>query len=262
MFPFKYNNVWYDSCTSVNANYYWCSVDTIYSSRWVRCANRCPQLALLATQSSLTDIHTSCTDPSPEFISSMSPNQTDIDTILKLHNNARSSVNPRAALMASVAWDWRMARLAQAAANLCDGGDCGNCRTLLNNQTVSIGQNTVQLSGTLNWQSAFSTWTSDKGDNAQIITDQLFAIGCGVSFCAGEYLYVCNYATDSYDSSVPYLTGQPCTNCSACSNNLCSCNKICQNYGTLNTKTCTCQCLPYATGDLCEIMLCDQNDAG
>jgi hypothetical protein len=245
----------------MGANYYWCSIDEIYSNRWVRCATRCPQLALLITKGSSTDTHTSCTDPSPEYINDFSPNKTDINTILTLHNNARSSVNPTALLMPSVTWDWRLARLALLGSRLCTG-DCGNCRKLLNNKTVSIGQLSVKLYGKLSWQSAFNSWFSNTDDKAQIVADKLYSIGCGASECDTGYVYICNYATDSYDSKKPYLTGSTCTNCSSCSNNLCNCNKICQNYGTLNSKTCKCQCLPYATGDNCEIMLCDQNDAG
>ena len=217
-------------------------------------------------QGDSTSTHTSCTYPVPTFITDFPASQTDINNILALHNNARSSVSPTAALMASVSWDWRMARLALLASKLCTGtygpGDCGNCRKLLNNKTVSIGQLSVKLNGKLSWQSAFNSWMSSTGDKAQIITDQLYSIGCGVSQCDNGYVYICNYATDSYSSNKPYLSGKPCTNCSSCSNNLCNCNKVCQNYGILNTQTCKCQCLPYATGDQCEIMLCDQNDAG
>ena len=58
------------------------------------------------------------------------------------------------------------------------------------------------------------------------------------------------------------MPGEPCTNCSGCINNLCNCNKICQNFGIVNYQTCQCQCPSYTTGENCEIVLCDQNDAG
>ena len=170
-----------------------------------------------------------------------------------------------------------MARLAQNAANLCNGGDitfyypkfvwvspadCYNCRKLLNNNTVSIGQlsNKMFDQSSPNWESAFNSWINNTDNSiAQIITDKLYAIGCGVSKCDNGYVYVCNYATDSYDSSNPYQTGTPCTNCDSCLNNLCNCNKVCQNFGSLNSQTCECECLDYARGEYCEIVVCDQN---
>jgi hypothetical protein len=77
----------------------------------------------------------------------------------------------------------------------------------------------------------------------------------------------CNFAIGQWDDSFvsePWVNGTSCSGCesSECSNNLCSCNKICDNYGTLNKQTCTCNCQPYATGDTCETLICDKSDEG
>ncbi len=94
------------------------------------------------------------------------------------------------------------------------------------------------------------------------MNDRSVAVGCGASKCGNSYYMYCNYAFGQYGVSKPFVSGTPCTNCGQCSNNLCGCNKLCANYGTLNKQTCTCACQPYATGDTCETLLCNQSDAG
>jgi hypothetical protein len=73
----------------------------------------------------------------------------------------------------------------------------------------------------------------------------------------------CNYASGQSVVEKPYSPGIPCTSCrrNLCTNNICTCNKICQNYGTLNSLTCQCVCQPYATGDYCEELVCNKTDA-
>ena len=185
--------------------------------------------------------------------------------------------------MASITWDTRLARIAQSRSDMCIfSHDCGNCRKILNNGTVYVGQNAfMQSGGQFNWSSAVQAWLNeiqyfvygspsgsstgnwaDIGHYSQIINDGVYAVGCGVTNCGTSFYAYCNYASGQYGTSQPYSNGTVCANCdlSSCSNNLCSCNKVCQNYGTLNTLNCTCQCQPYATGELCEKLICDKND--
>jgi hypothetical protein len=84
------------------------------------------------------------------------------------------------------------------------------------------------------------------------------------SFRADYNLGFCNFAIGPWNdyASEPWLNGTSCSGCGECSNNLCSCNKICDNYGTLDKLTCTCNCQPYATGDTCETLICGQSDEG
>ena len=260
----------------------WCSIDTIYSNRYAQCAQQCPQLARILVQTDSGQSHTSCQPSSPSAIS-LQPNITQINTILSLHNNARSIVVPTAANMPRIVWDSRLARVAQSRANQCIfAHDCGNCRRLLNNATIYVGQNAyAQGGGSFDWSSPVQAWLGEKkffaygsssgsstgnwadvGHYTQIINDGTYAVGCGASQCGSSFYAYCNYAFGQYGTSKPYASGTPCTNCNSnlCSNNLCNCNKICQNGGTLDTSTCTCKCLPYAVGDLCEQLTCSQSD--
>jgi hypothetical protein len=73
----------------------------------------------------------------------------------------------------------------------------------------------------------------------------------------------CNYAAGQGGTDRPYVTGTPCTNCSSgmCLNKLCGCSKVCVNYGTLDTLSCTCMCPRYAFGEICEKLSCNLTDA-
>ena len=77
-------------------------------------------------------------------------------------------------------------------------------------------------------------------------------------------LAFCNYAISFFQifESKPWVNGTSCSGCGECSNNLCNCSKLCDNYGTLDKQTCTCHCQPYATGDTCETLICDKSDEG
>jgi hypothetical protein len=124
---------------------------------------KCPQLARILVQNSSGEIHTSCQTRSISAISLL-PNQTTISSILNLHNNARRIVIPTASSMASLAWDFRLARIAQSRANQCImAHDCPNCRILVNNQTIFIGQNAfAQIYGEFDWISAISAWINQR----------------------------------------------------------------------------------------------------
>ncbi|XP_078357869.1 matrix metalloproteinase-9-like isoform X2 [Oculina patagonica] len=41
VFPFVYQGVSYDSCTRINSNKLWCSLDAIYAGQWANCG-KCP----------------------------------------------------------------------------------------------------------------------------------------------------------------------------------------------------------------------------
>ena len=94
-----------------------------------------------------------------------------------------------------------------------------------------------------------------------MINDGTYAIGCGAALCGKRYYAFCNYASGQSTGQFPYSLGPSCSKCSTtCTNNLCSCNKVCANYGTLDINTCTCKCQPYTTGDTCETLVCSQTD--
>ena len=92
----------------------------------------------------------------------------------------------------------------------------------------------------------------------------MVTVGCGAANCGDTNYVFCKYAKENAELSKPWVNGSSCTDCGSdnCSDNLCSCNKLCFNYGTLDKKTCTCKCPPYATGDTCEKLVCDKSDLG
>ena len=73
---------------------------------------------------------------------SLYPDDTQVTYILSLLNNIRSQIrNPTAADMVQLTWDYGLALNAQNWAQSCIYGyDCNNCRSLVNNATVSVGQ--------------------------------------------------------------------------------------------------------------------------
>ena len=158
-FPFQYNGAWYDTCTTAGRGSYWCSIDTVYTNRWASCSGQCPQLALVLVP---TGNHTSCLSADPSAISK-APNSTEITTILSVHNTARSSVSPTAMNMPKMAWDSRLARIAQSRAMQCIfQHDCDSCKKVLNDRTTSVGQNIfTQSGGSFNWGTAVSAWVGE-----------------------------------------------------------------------------------------------------
>ena len=60
----------------------------------------------------------------------MGPDETSIDEILNLINNARSNVNPSAASIPTIRWDTRLARIAQKKSE--------NCQDVLNSQSCEM----------------------------------------------------------------------------------------------------------------------------
>jgi hypothetical protein len=136
---------------------------------------------------------------------------------------------------------------------------------LLNNRTMQIGQNAYANTGGAysasfwyNVLSAFYTeidnfkygtgsitgnW-ENVGHYTQIISSSSSKIGCGASQCGNNLYAYCNYGSMQESVNTPFTSGAPCSKCNAnlCSNNLCYCNKICQNYGILDPMSCTCKC--------------------
>ena len=96
------------------------------------------------------------------------------------------------------------------------------------------------------------------------MNDLTVAVGCGAIQCGSTNYAYCNYAIGQYDYIKPWVSGSSCTNWSSgsCANNLCSCNKLCFNGGTLNKRTCKCTCPVYTAGDAGETLACDKSDAG
>lgn len=153
----------------------------------------------------------------------------------------------------------------------------------MNNRTLEIGQNAyANTGGTYDssfWYNVISAFYTEitnfsygygsktgnwenVGHYTQMISSNSYQIGCGASQCENNLYAYCNFANIQESISNPYTSGSQCSNCNSqmCENNLCTCNKICQNYGTLDPLSCKCNCQPYSTGELCEVLICDQTD--
>ncbi|RNA11378.1 cysteine-rich venom latisemin-like isoform X2 [Brachionus plicatilis] len=277
VFPFRMYGVLYDKCVSFdNGSSFWCSLDSVYTTRAAQCNQSCPVLARNLI-SDINEVHSSCVEPSigsiPHF-----PSKNETKIILDMHNRARSLVKPTAANMKKVTWDIGLARLAQRWAENCDfDHDCALCRRLLNNQTISVGQNAFALLGAVFdpktfWTDAINFWLTeqnnfnfalgsktgqfiDVGHYTQIINSVTSKIGCGVADCGGNLHAFCNYALAQKEWQRPYKVGPACSKCAQenCENNLCSCDKLCQNNGILDLTNCECRCLDNFSGKLCQI---------
>lgn len=100
------------------------------------------------------------------------------------------------------------------------------------------------------------------GHYTQIITEDSVRVGCGAAVLDKVAYVFCNYASAQADYIRPYENGTSCSMCSKenCKDNICTCNKFCQNHGILDPVKCTCTCPDYSHGDECENLLCSKTD--
>ncbi len=105
-------------------------------------------------------VHSSCEPNGDQFVEPLIPDQTTIDTILSLINNARSIVTPAAASMPAITWDTRLARLAQRRSQTCQRSiTCLNgCAMLVNlARSVYVRQHTYFTDGeNFDWVSSIN----------------------------------------------------------------------------------------------------------
>jgi hypothetical protein len=159
--------VWRDKCIREDKDYYWCSIDRIYSHRFAECEKECPLVARdLVKNEPRSRTHTACVIAMPG-IRGYYPKHSEIKRIVELHNQARASVDPPAADMRPVEWDIGLARLAQRwAESGISAHDCKNCRVILSNRSISVGQNSffgLDMHHTTSfWNIVFSAWESEK----------------------------------------------------------------------------------------------------
>ena len=74
----------------------------------------------------------------------------------------------------------------------------------------------------------------------------------------------CDYAVQqmAYQIAEPYQSGPSGSMCGVVgsANNLCKCNLLCQNGGTLDLANCKCSCPAFTTGTQCETKTCSLSD--
>lgn len=195
--------------------------------------------------------HTACLKKSPDLMKSLSVSEADKNLIVNMHNAFRSNVKPPACNMFKMYWDNELAYVAQKWADNCQYEHDEDSKRSIPLK-YSVGQNIA--AGFSNWKTAVYAWHSEgqhykygvkemenAGHYTQVVWSTSLLIGCGASRCAVlGTLYVCNYAPagNTYGQD-PYRYCQkprPLKDCG---------NKPCYNFGTLDSRDCSCHCLLY-----------------
>ncbi|XP_076085182.1 cysteine-rich venom protein TEL1-like [Mytilus galloprovincialis] len=205
--------------------------------------------------------------------------QAEKQPIVDIHNKYRRMIGHNATNMLKVYWDDELANTAQHHAEQCQfAHDELVIRRPSSMPGIYVGQN--MCIGSKSWEECvkqfydekvnfaygFGTktlrWT-DIGHFTQLASWHITKVGCGYAECVGradKTSMVCNYAYGQYQEDIqrPYTAGAKCGECpDHCDNGLCDCgNTICENFGVLDVKTCTCKCLPYYSGKSCEQVTC------
>lgn len=196
--------------------------------------------------------HTSCVKLLGSAVTAAERNE-----ILAFHNNIRSEVSPAATDMVKMTWDHNLADLAQRWVNRCQRGHDENFNRYLYG-IFTVGQNWDGRSSP-SWHNAMQAWANEKahwtyanggsgtGHYTQMIWAQSYKVGCAMAHCPSSsyhYQYVCNYGPGgNTHGHKPYTSGTTASACQKKDGHLCDCGgKICRNYSTLDTHTCTCGC--------------------
>jgi hypothetical protein len=162
----------------------------------------------------------------------------DQDTILAMHNGARSSVDPPAGNMMQLTWDESLAASAQAWAQTCP-----TSHSLSRN---NVGENLAWGSPSLSATRAVQLWLNEKssysfggntcagtcGHYTQAIWADTNRVGCGMQVCGPGSTgnpttsWVCHYSpAGNYIGERPYQANPSCSLCPQgfrCLANLCS----------------------------------------
>ncbi|XP_065319301.1 cysteine-rich secretory protein 3-like [Gordionus sp. m RMFG-2023] len=135
------------------------------------------------------------------------PNATEIQDILKAHNDYRSTVKPPSSAMYKLIWNNEGALKAQALTQKCVFSHDTN-KDRATSKYKSGGQNLYATTGTSNWKNAVKTWYNevssftfgvDKGNFAsvghytQVVWGTTKEVGCGMTECSGQKIFACNY---------------------------------------------------------------------
>ncbi|CAG2196331.1 CRISP [Mytilus edulis] len=223
---------------------------------------------------------TCCCEPCAQYqVANAGISQDEKQQIVDIHNKYRRMIGHNATNMMKVYWDDELANTAQHHAEQCQfAHDELVIRRPSSMPGIYVGQN--MCIGSKSWEECvkqfydekvnfaygFGTktlrWT-DIGHFTQLASWHITKVGCGYAECVGradKTSMVCNYAYGQYQEDIqrPYTAGVKCGECpDHCDNGLCDCgDTICENFGVLDVKTCTCKCLPYYSGKSCEQVTC------
>ena len=194
--------------------------------------------------------------------------------IVNQHNTYRGST--AATDMNMMSWDNEVAYIAQKWAENCQTNhDAGYKRRIPGR--FALGQNLAWSGNKMTWTAAIKLWHdeitqftyngdsnvfSQVGHYTQVVWAKSIKIGCGYAKCGSTHLYVCNYGPPgNVNVKTPYTQGTKCSSCSGnCLNDLCNCDLVCLNGGTLNLAACTCSCISGYTGTDCALDCATKTD--
>lgn len=207
-FPFYYNGTWHDKCVfNSTGSKWWCSLDNLFNKTYLyaQCEMECPLLA--RNIASLN--HTACAEAHPRLEESILPSEDDIKEIVDYHNRIRAELAHEAVDLRELTWDQSLAQMALRKAETCNHEhDCNSCRRLLNNRSISVGQNGFSAWGTLQppelWTYAVDGWYAEKedfkyggghtpgkliGHYTQIVSSMTSRVGCAAAKCS-KFIYI------------------------------------------------------------------------
>ncbi|KAA0706617.1 Peptidase inhibitor 16 [Triplophysa tibetana] len=169
--------------------------------------------------------------------------EQQISTIVDIHNEIRSQVNPSAAFMQKVVWDETLRLVAEAYATKCIWEYNPDCKSL------KLGENLFVSDEVINVTKAMDVWFEENRDydyeNNKCTDDQICRhytqmvcahskqIGCATHVCETlkglglkKSLLVCNYyPIGDVKGQRPYESGISCLNCPEelpmCEKNIC-----------------------------------------
>ncbi|CAF0942957.1 unnamed protein product [Adineta ricciae] len=211
--------------------------------------------------------HSYCSQPYPNVVD-LQISSSERTAILRIHNHERRLV--RGANIEKMYWNDDLAEIALRYARRCEFDHDKASQRSVPRIPLSTGQNLAM--GYDNWTQAIGGWIEEKehyihgypatgivAHYTQMIWHSAVLVGCAATMCppSGMFdmkwpFYVCNYITGQLNSNLyrPYDQGiedRPLNDCHG---------KVCLYNGTLDLKTCQCQCSTYATGSQCEHLNC------
>ncbi|CAF1225520.1 unnamed protein product [Rotaria sordida] len=205
-------------------------------------------------------------------LSSLPPTLTEIEFILKVHNQERFDVN--AQQMQKMYWNVDLAEIAQRYADHCYFDHDKSIQRQTPRIPLSTGQNLAM--GYKTWTLAIQGWANEKNDfvygsdvqhgdvghYTQMVKDTAALIGCGLAICPKGKLdphndwphYVCNYVTGQLGDNKPYI---PASSSESNNERLYDCQGlVCLYNGIIDLNSCQCQCESHTSGKQCEILDC------
>lgn len=237
------------------------NADDVPLHRTERAISACQTANVLKKYSFIPD-HTACLSPSSEMNRTFTGvSEAEKVEIINVHNQHR--VSEDASNMNKVSWDDEVAYIAQKWADNCVFQHEGGLKRRIPGRFY-LGQNLFASTGKSPWTTAITAWyneiqyftynatdnvLSQVGHYVQVVTAKTLKVGCGYTLCQYEdgrisHFYVCNYGPGgSGGLKTPFKRGTKCADCSSnCDGNLCNCDRVCLNGGTLDLSSCTCSC--------------------